>query len=81
LSPFPGAWFEAGPAGSRERIKVLRSERVETSGVPGTILDGTLAIACGSGAIRPLEVQRAGKRPQTTAEMLRGFAIPPGTKL
>ena len=25
LSPFPGAWFEAGADGKRERIKVLRS--------------------------------------------------------
>jgi methionyl-tRNA formyltransferase len=74
LSPFPGAWFEAGPAGRRERIKVLRSEVVEGAGAPGALLDARSAvIACGRGAVRLVQVQRAGKKPMSGAELLRGF--------
>jgi len=74
LSPFPGAWFEAGPEGKRERIKVLRSEIVAATGAPGTMLDRKAAIvACGSGGIRLVEVQRAGKKPMPGPELLRGF--------
>ena len=70
LSPFPGAWFElpAAPA----RIKVLRTTQGEGSGAPGTVLDDRLTIACGEGAVRLLEVQRAGKQPMKAEEFLRG---------
>lgn len=79
LSPFPGAWFEVmGPAGSIERIKVLRSETVDGPGKPGAFLDDRLTIACGEGAIRLVTVQRAGKRPMTAAEFLRGFPLAAG---
>ncbi|HRN84197.1 MAG TPA: methionyl-tRNA formyltransferase [Hyphomicrobium sp.] len=82
LSPFPGAWFEAAPpGGAPERIKVLRTERIEGSGPPGEALDDRLAIACGSGAVRLVEVQRAGKRAMTGGDFLRGFTIPRGTRL
>ncbi len=81
LSPFPGAWFEAGPATKRERIKVLRSQCATAAGQPGTVLDDQLTIACGNGAVRLLEVQRAGKKPMTAAELLRGFALPPGSRI
>ena len=81
LSPFPGAWFEAGPEGKRERIKVLRSRLDAGSGVPGAVLDDALTIACGSGAVRLIEVQRAGKRPQSGDEFLRGFALKAGDRL
>ncbi|MBS0243961.1 MAG: methionyl-tRNA formyltransferase [Proteobacteria bacterium] len=77
LSPFPGAWFEAGPEGKRERIKVLRSRLSEGHGAPGTVSetkDGPV-IACGDGAIRLAEVQRAGKKPISGAELLRGFTL------
>jgi methionyl-tRNA formyltransferase len=79
LSPFPGAWFEAaGPGSAIERIKVLRSEPVPGHGAPGTVLDNHLTIACGSGALRLLEVQRAGKRPMPAGEFLRGFPLAAG---
>ena len=79
LSPFPGAWFETvGPAGTVERIKVLRSEPVDKRGVPGTVLDDGLLIACGSGAVRIIEAQRAGKRPMLAPEFLRGFPLVAG---
>jgi methionyl-tRNA formyltransferase len=76
LSPFPGAWLEAGPEGRRERIKVLRSSLAAGDGAPGAVLDPDgPVIACGSGAIRLVEVQRAGKRPMSGAELVRGFAL------
>jgi methionyl-tRNA formyltransferase len=81
LSPFPGAWFEAGADGKRERFKVLRSALADGRGTPGTVLDDQLTIACGSGAVRLIELQRAGKKPMPAAEVLRGFPLPPGTPL
>ena len=88
LSPFPGAWFEiATPNGKPERIKVLRSavvddDAVESGGdTPGRVLDDQLTIACGQGAVRLLELQRAGKRPMPAVDLLRGFSIEPGSTL
>ncbi|MCU0953420.1 MAG: methionyl-tRNA formyltransferase [Hyphomicrobium sp.] len=80
LSPFPGAWFEAtGPEGTLERIKVLRSEPAAGSGPAGSVLDDALTIACGAGAVRLIEVQRAGRKPMPAAEFLRGFPLAVGT--
>jgi methionyl-tRNA formyltransferase len=79
LSPFPGAWFAAGE--KRERIKVLRTRLAPGSGAAGTVLDDALTIACGEGAVQLLELQRAGKRPMAAAEFLRGFPLPPGTRI
>jgi methionyl-tRNA formyltransferase len=81
LSPFPGAWLEAGSAGRRERIKVLRARVAEGHGVPGTVLDDQFTIGCGSGAIQAILVQRAGKRPQPAGELLRGFSLQAGDSL
>ena len=64
-----------------QRIKVLRTTRGEGSGAPGTVLDDRLTIACGEGAVRLLEVQRAGKQPMKAEEFLRGAKIAPGTRL
>ena len=77
LSPFPGAWFELGGG----RVKVLRSLEGEGGGVPGTVLDDSLTIACGEGAIRIVELQKAGGRPMSAAEFLRGTAVSAGTAL
>lgn len=77
LAPFPGAWFELGG----ERVKLLLAEVVDASGTPGTVLDGDFAIACGSGAIRPLKLQRAGKPVLERAEFLRGRTVAAGTVL
>jgi methionyl-tRNA formyltransferase len=77
FAPAPGAWFEyAG-----ERIRVLSAEAVDFEGPAATVLDGQMTIACATGAFRPLTVQRAGRGVMTTAELLRGFAIPAGTRL
>ena len=82
LSPFPGAWFETAPPGGKpERIKVLRSTLGDGRGQPGEVLDDRLTIACGEGAVRLVEIQRAGKRAMTSEEFLRGFTLPRGTRL
>ncbi|MEQ1651340.1 MAG: methionyl-tRNA formyltransferase [Hyphomicrobium sp.] len=81
LSPFPGAWFETSLTGKAERIKVLRAVAVSGTGAPGIVLDDRLTIACGSGAVRLIDVQRAGKKPASADEFLRGFKIAPGDKL
>ena len=77
LSPAPGAWTEA----NGERLKILYADPVEGSGAPGEILDDRLTIACGSGALRLVRLQRAGRGVMSAAELLRGFALPTGTRL
>jgi methionyl-tRNA formyltransferase len=77
LSPFPGAWFELDGV----RVKVLRSTAGESAGPPGTALDNKLTIACGDGAVRLVQVQRAGKQPMSTEEFLRGTPVKPGTRV
>ena len=84
LSPFPGAWFEVGAQGKPERIKVLRTTLVEyedRSASPGEIVDDRLTVACADGAVRLVELQRAGKKPMPAQELLRGFALPAATRL
>ena len=86
LSPFPGAFFEADWGQGRMRVKVLRSGLAEAAGVPGssapgTVLDDALTIACGEGAVRLVEVQRAGKGPMSAAEFLRGNALGAGLRI
>jgi methionyl-tRNA formyltransferase len=78
FAPAPGAWFEA----NGERLKLLATEEVHgISAPPGTVMDDSLTIACGSGGLRPTLVQRAGGRPMPTADLLRGFSIPVYTTL
>ena len=61
LSPFPGAWCEMAIDGEQVRVKILRCELAEGAGAPGELLDDRLTIACQEGAIRILELQRAGE--------------------
>ena len=77
LTPWPGTWAMHGA----EVLKVLRAEPATGSGVPGTVLDNRLLVACGDGALRLLRLQRPGRAPMETDALLRGFAIPPGTRL
>ena len=81
LAPFPGAWFELAAGGAPQRVKVLRTTRGEGGGAPGTMLDDRLTIACGEGAVRVLELQRAGARPMRADEFLRGTRLPPGAQV
>ena len=78
LSPAPGAWF--GYKG--DRIKVLAATPESTmSGAPGVVLDDALAVACGDGALRLGQLQRAGRSAMAADEFLRGTSIPAGFKL
>ncbi len=77
LSPFPGAWCQfAG-----ERVKVLRTTKGEGGGAPRAVLDNNLAIACGEGAVRIVELQKAGGKPMRAEEFLRGTPVRPGFAL
>jgi len=78
LSPFPGAWCE-WPDGAR--VRILRTTKGEGSGAPGTVLDDALTIACGDGAVRIVELQRAGKQAMKAEEFLRGTPLAPGAVL
>lgn len=81
LSPFPGAWFELPGESTAVRVKVLRTTKGEGHGPPGTVLDANLTIACGDGAVRIVELQRAGKQPMSAVEFLRGNVFAVGTRL
>jgi methionyl-tRNA formyltransferase len=81
LSPFPGAWFELRGQGSPVRIKVLRSTKGNGTGAPGTVIDSNLTVACGDGAVRIVEVQRAGRQAMQASEFLRGSPVAAGTRL
>jgi methionyl-tRNA formyltransferase len=78
LSPFPGAWCELPDAG---RVKILRTTKGDGNGPPGRVLDDKLTVACGSGAVRLVELQRASKQPMTADEFLRGTPVAPATVL
>jgi methionyl-tRNA formyltransferase len=77
LSPFPGAWFELLLEGEPVRVKALRCQLSKGSGAPGDLLDDQLTIACSEGAIRLLDVQRAGKQPMKAQDFLRGTPLKP----
>ncbi len=84
LSPFPGAWFRY----KDERVKVLSArvlvnENLGKLAVAGQVLESEsdLTIACGSGALHLLKLQRAGKTPMDVKTFLRGFPIAQGDNL
>ncbi|MER2536673.1 MAG: methionyl-tRNA formyltransferase [Rhizobiaceae bacterium] len=85
LSPFPGAWCEMELAGRPERVKILESGIADRAGRPGEVLAGEvedgLTVACGSGALRLMRLQRAGGRPVTADEFLRGASVSKGSIL
>jgi methionyl-tRNA formyltransferase len=78
LSPFPGAWFELADVG---RVKVLRTTKGGGGGRPGQVLDDQLTIACGDGAVRLVELQRAGRQPMSAEVFLRGTPVARGNAL
>ena len=81
LSPFPGAWCEMVIEGAVARVKILRCEIANGSGTTGELLDDRLAVACKQGALRILELQRAGKQPMKAEEFLRGTPLKPPIRL
>ncbi|MEF2551936.1 methionyl-tRNA formyltransferase [Aurantimonas sp. A2-1-M11] len=78
FSPFPGAWTMMRFGEAPERVKFLRAAAEPGQGAPGTILDDRLLIACGSGAIRILELQRAGGRRMQAEDLLKGTPVAAG---
>ena len=74
FNPAPGAWFEF----DGERYRVLAAEISAQNGAAGTVLDHELTIACGTDAVCPTLIQRAGKPAMPTADLLRGKSIPQG---
>lgn len=74
LSPFPGAWTEI----DGHRVKLLNSCVVDGSGFAGVVLDDQLTVACGTGAVQLLHLQRAGKGAMQPTDFLRGFPITKG---
>jgi methionyl-tRNA formyltransferase len=81
LAPFPGAFFEADLGKRLERVKVFRTRLAQGAGMPGRVLDDDMTIACGEGAIRLLEVKRAGKVPMPARDFLRGARLSRGMLL
>jgi len=81
LSPFPGAWFDLATEKGPVRVKVLLAVSEAGEGAPGTALDDEFLIACGTGALRLLRLQREGKGAMKAQDFLRGTAVPAGTVL
>jgi methionyl-tRNA formyltransferase len=81
LSPFPGAWCEMPIEGEQVRVKILRCAMADGVGAPGEVLDDHLAVACREGALRILELQRAGGKPMKAEEFLRGTPLKPPMRL
>jgi methionyl-tRNA formyltransferase len=81
LSPFPGAWCEISIEGEPARVKILRCAMADGSGVSGDVLDDHLTVACREGALRILELQRAGKAPMKAGDFLRGTPLKPQMRL
>lgn len=81
LAPAPGVWFERGGEDGAERIKVLQARVVAGSGEPGTVLDEEPTVACGEDALVLLRLQRPGRKPLDGRAFLRGYPLPPGTRL
>ena len=81
LSPFPGAWFELASDKGPVRVKVLLAVSETGRGAPGSALDDELLIACGSGALRLVRLQREGKGAMSAGDFLRGTSVPAGTVL
>ncbi len=78
FTPWPGTFFDLGG----ERIKVLQAALATGNGAPGTVLPGHgLVVACGTGALRLLRLQRPGRAALAEDEFRRGFTLQPGTVL
>jgi len=81
FNPFPGAVSVLGG----ERIKIWRAQPADggRGDVPGTVWAspaGHLSVACGSGALSILELQRAGGKRLSAAAFLAGFPVAAGAR-
>jgi len=80
FNPFPGAAATLDGAA----LKIWRAALLpDATGEPGAVLAagaGGIDVACGRGALRVLELQRAGGKRLGAAEFLRGFALRAGAR-
>lgn len=81
LAPFPGAFVEIDLGKGPERVKILRTALAGGAAEPGTLLDEDGTVACAEGAVRLVQVQRAGRGAVSGAEFLRGARLQPGARL
>ncbi len=79
LNPWPGTWFEH--KGARIRVLAAEPRASSSQAAPGTVLDAAPAIACASGALHLIRLQRAGRAAMDAGDFLRGYELPPGTVL
>ena len=81
FDPFPGASSEYGG----ETLKLWRAQALPgASAEPGIVVQAGPAgidVATGDGMLRLLELQRPGGKRLAAADLLRGMAITPGTRL
>ncbi len=77
FDPWPGTFTTLDGA----MLKLVSARIVAGHGPPGQILDESLTIACGSGALQPSRVQLAGRSAMDVATFLRGHRVAPGTML
>ncbi len=84
LSPFPGAFTTLDLGKGPERLKVLATRLVDSGAPharpPGTLVDEDGTVACGAGALRLVQVQRAGRGPVAFEEFMRGARLEAGTR-
>ena len=81
ISPLPPAGGVGGGAAPQTPRLIEQPHPNPSPEGEGQVLDNQLTIACGSGAIRPTLIQRAGKPAMATGDLLRGKNIPAGTFL
>ncbi len=82
FEPWPGTFFLF--KGETIKVHEAVAGRVVPAGAgPGEVVSSEpLAVACGcGGTILFAALQREGKRPMPASEVLRGFPIPPGSRL
>jgi methionyl-tRNA formyltransferase len=79
LDLWPGVFFELG--GDRIRVHAAVALPGPAGGIPGTVLDERLSVACGEGVLRLLRLQRPGRTALEAPAFLRGHPIAPGTVL
>ncbi len=78
LSPVPGAYSSLAFGSRAERVKILRVEDIAMAGVPGTVLDNEMTVACGDRAVRIVEGQRAGHSVLSGRELMRRDSVSVG---
>jgi methionyl-tRNA formyltransferase len=78
LSPAPGAFSKVVIGNRHETLKFFRAEVAIGNGSPGMLLSEDMRIACGVGAVRVLQGQRAGKAMMSGHELMRGVKLTPG---